>query len=420
MKYQPPFVYGATPGAPGIFNADPNASYVNGDPALGIEGSYFPGQSIEHAQREIVAALASSGITPDHLVLTQLSEAMARYASGGVFGIDSGAVNAMVVSAALTFTPPKALFRGMRVIVRPAVTNTGAATANAFTLGVKSVLRYDGSALVAGDLVSGRAVDMEYDPTAAAGAGAYLLMPWSVLASSASASATMPIFPEITASNNVLACTLSAGQIIVDTGQSWTHRGSATYTTTSFSLANRTFATVASKTYHLRWYAPGHANAPSGTWPSGRFMLRDLADGTYNPSTLAEDNIFFDTTYDDMLIGRVVTSAGNVLTLTALMNKSFLSTKASVVNGGNASFQNDTDPDAMTNTGVDITTITWSRIPRVALRAANDFTVYETTQSTLAEVNLGARAISRYVIWTWGQRTGGTIGGYFIAYGAEA
>lgn len=46
MKYNQPF------GIP-----DPNASYVNGDPSIGREGSIPPAESIEYPQREIVAVI---------------------------------------------------------------------------------------------------------------------------------------------------------------------------------------------------------------------------------------------------------------------------------------------------------------------------------------------------------------------------
>lgn len=78
MKYQPPHEYGAIPGAPGIYNADPDASYVNGDPATAQEGSCPPAESIEHPMREIVAVVTHAGIVPDHNDLTQLRQAVSK------------------------------------------------------------------------------------------------------------------------------------------------------------------------------------------------------------------------------------------------------------------------------------------------------------------------------------------------------
>lgn len=134
---------------------------------------------------ELTNAVKSAGITPDawnianDSDLTMLGQAMARYASGGIHYIDNGAANAYVLvspSGTTGFTMPKALFQGMRARFTPRFANTGAAIANVATLGAKSILRHDRSALQAGDIA--RPVDMEYDPSAASGSGAWLLMPW--------------------------------------------------------------------------------------------------------------------------------------------------------------------------------------------------------------------------------------------------
>ena len=79
--------------------------------------------------------------------------------------------------------------------------------------------------------------------------------------------------------------------------------------TSDYIEGDRTFATLANKTYHLRWN------------PTDGFTLEDLADSGYNPSVLAEADTAFDSSYDDMLICRVVTNASNVATITNLVNK---------------------------------------------------------------------------------------------------
>jgi len=147
----------------------------------------------------------------------------------------------------------------------------------------------------------------------------------------------LPIFPEIQNSNGLLTFATSTGQVVINSGLTFLHRGHRLYSTTSdFDAAARTFATAQSKTYHLRWYPPGHANANPGTYPKGRFMLRDLADGSYNAGAGAEGLEAFDTAYDDMLVARVVTNAGNVPTVTPLVNKHTLQGRftGSLVSGG--------------------------------------------------------------------------------------
>lgn len=63
----------------GIHNADPNAAYVNGDPATGQKGSIVPAEALEHVMREIVEVIVWSGQAPSHLDLTQLRKALKAY-----------------------------------------------------------------------------------------------------------------------------------------------------------------------------------------------------------------------------------------------------------------------------------------------------------------------------------------------------
>ncbi len=66
MQYVPPL--GAT---------DPNASYVEGNPAAGIRGSYPTATGFESTMREICNAITGAGLTPDPNNLSQLYEAIA-------------------------------------------------------------------------------------------------------------------------------------------------------------------------------------------------------------------------------------------------------------------------------------------------------------------------------------------------------
>ena len=65
MKYQPP--YGVS---------DENASYIDGNPALGIVGSAVPAKALEHTMREIVNVITEAGLTPDENNLKQLALAI--------------------------------------------------------------------------------------------------------------------------------------------------------------------------------------------------------------------------------------------------------------------------------------------------------------------------------------------------------
>lgn len=116
-----------------------------------------------------------------------------------------------------------------------------------------------------------------------------------------------PVFPEVLTVNGLFSLSNPANNMRVAAGTSWVHRGIETYTSVQTDLP-----TVASKTYHLRWT------------PSGGFALYDLASGSYNPSAVPETDVSFDSTYDNMLIARVVTSAGNAATITPLINKNVI------------------------------------------------------------------------------------------------
>lgn len=124
-----------------------------------------------------------------------------------------------------------------------------------------------------------------------------------------------PIYPHVAVNGGLISCPSSNGQVQVAAGQTFVHRGGTLYNSTDVSAGARTFTTVASKTYHLRWRYNGG---------SPEFVLRDLADVGYNPGGLAETHPSFDTGFDDMLIARVVTDAANNPTVTALLNRSAL------------------------------------------------------------------------------------------------
>ncbi|MBX5094884.1 hypothetical protein HJB54_05155 [Rhizobium lentis] len=125
----------------------------------------------------------------------------------------------------------------------------------------------------------------------------YVLMP--------AARARLPIFPEVlTSDGRIPVFAPSTGTVRVPAGYDFLHRGIFAITTVQTD-----FVTVANKTYHLRWN------------PTNGFQLKDLADGAYNPAALPEADFSFDSSHDNMLVARVVTSAGNVATIANLANK---------------------------------------------------------------------------------------------------
>jgi hypothetical protein len=62
MKYNQPFDQ----------PSNPNAGYINGNPAAGIQGSIVPAEAVEYPQREIVNCIIAAGLVPSNGDLTQL------------------------------------------------------------------------------------------------------------------------------------------------------------------------------------------------------------------------------------------------------------------------------------------------------------------------------------------------------------
>ena len=198
----------------------------------------------------------------------------------------------------------------------------------------------------------------------------------------------LPIFPEIQNTNGLFTFSTSTGQVVINTGLTFLHRGHRLYSTTSdFDAAARTFTTAQSKTYHLRWYPPGHANANPGTYPKGRFMLRDLADGAYNAGAGAESLEAFDTGYDDMLVARVVTNAGNVPTVTPLINRHTLLARTQQTGTGHTSTNNNALGRSFSGD------LNWARTPKT--HTYDGF--FYTSQAGSSKVQGGANIISTIV-----------------------
>ncbi len=168
----------------------------------------------------------------------------------------------------------------------------------------------------------------------------------------ASVATYLNVYPTILTADNKAVVTPSAGQVVV-TPFKWIWRQFKTVDLSALDLAARTFATAASKTYHLRL----SYNVVTGVQT---LSLKDLSSAGYNPSALAEGNVAFDTGYDDMLIARVTTDAGNVPTVKLLKNASRLTGSAqrtAFVLGANAA----------AGWVYDTITLDWARTPAISL-----------------------------------------------------
>lgn len=143
----------------------------------------LPAAQFNAIANELENAVTAAGIVLDpsgsDTDLYMLGQAMSKTASGGVFCVDSGGVNAFVLSAVSPFRAPKALFKGMRVIAYAGAGNNSTATLNAYGLGIKPFYTHTGAAMAGGETVAQRLFDAVYDPDANSGNGAWKLAPWA-------------------------------------------------------------------------------------------------------------------------------------------------------------------------------------------------------------------------------------------------
>ena len=148
MKYEAP--YGVS---------DPNASYINGNPATGTMGSIPPAASIENPQREIVNFETDSGLTPTDADLHQLSKSVQN---GHVnYCEDQGTPNFI----AITPTPAVAAYQGgLHFRIKIANNNTGPTKLNVSNVGFSSLVHSSNqSELGAGELFAGMIIEVTFD-----------------------------------------------------------------------------------------------------------------------------------------------------------------------------------------------------------------------------------------------------------------
>lgn len=187
-------------------------------------------------------------------------------------------------------------------------------------LGTCLILKKDGSAPAPGDLIGGVKIRLISDGANYRLAGAAASEIGGNSITTQQLAVAQPIYPEINAASGTFSLPSAPGQVTIGTAQTWQWRGLKTFSTASFLAGLLTFATQASKTYHLIWDASGTGLAtPASTYPNGLFSLIDRTAA--NP---VETDPVYDSTYDRMLIGRVVTDGSNNPTVTPLINRQFL------------------------------------------------------------------------------------------------
>jgi hypothetical protein len=146
MKYNQP--YGIT---------DPNAAYINGNPATGTMGSIPPAASIEYPQREIVNLIADVGIAPTNADMQQLAKGVQTGKLN--FGTDIGIVNALIVPLVPI---PDAYSDGMVVKFRAKFAPTAATTLDAGR-GARAIVKSGGAPMSGSEWIIGDIITVIYD-----------------------------------------------------------------------------------------------------------------------------------------------------------------------------------------------------------------------------------------------------------------
>lgn len=112
---------------------------------------------------ELEQIITDAGITKSAADLTQLSKSIANYVASGFFYVDSGVLNAYVLSAGGSRKGVTAFVDGMKIGFLVGATNTGASTVNINSLGVKAIRYTSGRAIDAGVLLVNDYVVIQYD-----------------------------------------------------------------------------------------------------------------------------------------------------------------------------------------------------------------------------------------------------------------
>jgi hypothetical protein len=114
-----------------------DASYVDQNALLGVEGSVLPAAAAEHPQRELVNFITDTGLIPDTNDLRQVGQSVQQ---GTVwYGPDTGTANHIIV----TLTPqPRQFIKGMMVKVIVKFNVTGATDMNVNGIGAVACQHY--------------------------------------------------------------------------------------------------------------------------------------------------------------------------------------------------------------------------------------------------------------------------------------
>ena len=149
---------------PAAVGPKPNGYFTKGNPQTGIQATTVDDDWANAVQEEICNVITAAGVTLDKTSQTQLRDAIKILIESGaaLYGASTSAANTYTA----TLSPaPTAYTAGQIVFIKFTNHNTGAATINLNSLGAKSIVHTDGSALNSSDIADGMIAIMSYDGT---------------------------------------------------------------------------------------------------------------------------------------------------------------------------------------------------------------------------------------------------------------
>lgn len=147
---------------PAVASGTPGFAY-NNLPGSGASVTDLYPDDVNIILAELINILKVAGVTPDSTGASVNQVIASMRQLFGVYAADSGAVNALVVTpspALLSLSEP------LRLRVKPAYTNTGAATITVNGVGPVAITNAAGGALTGGELVAGYQVELLYSAAA--------------------------------------------------------------------------------------------------------------------------------------------------------------------------------------------------------------------------------------------------------------
>jgi hypothetical protein len=118
MKYNQPFDQ----------PSNPNAPYIDGNPAAGIQGSIVPAAAVEYPQREIVNTIQAAGLTGTNADLNQLLEALKIVDVFNHFKLGTNSGNASQWSCTIPTLPIMPPPRGCTIWFEPMLASVNGGT----------------------------------------------------------------------------------------------------------------------------------------------------------------------------------------------------------------------------------------------------------------------------------------------------